>query len=134
MTDNNESDDSEYRPTDWLAISSDAGMGWAHGVGATEKQAIEAVLRYAGDWADDRTRPISVALWELQADSWETVNPSGPERSADQLSFRELEIPIEAAAKAHERASEANRAVERALAEAETVRRRGKPDQPAQGE
>lgn len=128
MSDSDTDDGDEYRPTDWLAISSDAGMGWAHAVGATEEQAIEAVLRYAGDWPDDRTGPISVAVWELQADSWESLDPSGPERSAEQLSFRELEIPIEAAVEAHERATEANRAIDRALAEAETVRRRGKPE------
>lgn len=105
----------EYRPTDWLAV-----CGRSYGIGFAEDRAIQAVLRYAGPFRDDR-ETVTVAVWELYADSWQSHGPGGPERGAEQISFRELEIDPEQADRVAELATEGHIALDRALADAEEI-------------
>lgn len=116
--DNNADDEAEaYRPTDWLAV-----CRLSYGYGAVEDQAIQAVLRYAGPFDPDTSDTVTVAVWKLYADSWQTHSPSGPERGAEQLAFREYEITPEAANRASELASDTTTALDAALSEAVTVK------------
>lgn len=116
-TANDNSDDSEYRPTDWLAV-----VGWSYGYGSHEDAAITAALRYAGPFDADDRDTVSVATWKLYADSWTSHSPTGPERGAEQLAFREYELPVDEANRVSELASDTTTALSRAFEAGETVR------------
>lgn len=112
MTDNDsDNDDSEYRPTDYLA-----SLGLSYGIGHTEEQAVAAAMRYGGPW-ENRDEPLTVAVWELYADSWKTHSPSGPERGAEWISFRRYEVPVKLADQLHQQQTEAQQTVRAVVAE-----------------
>lgn len=110
-------DDSDYRPTDYLA-----NCGLSYGYGSNEDSAVLNALRYAGPFDGGIDAPVTVAVWELYADSWQSHGPTGPERSAEWLSYTEYEIPRELAREVFENATEAYSALSTAFHEAEIAR------------
>lgn len=113
----------EYRPTDWLAT-----CRLSYGIGHVEDQAIQAALQYAGPFDPDTSDTVTVAVWKLYADSWQSHSPRGPEREAEQLAFREYELPVAEADRVSELASDTTVALEAAKVEGETRREIDDPE------
>lgn len=113
--DTDDTEESEYRPKDYLAT-----CRLSYGHAAHEEQAIMAALRYAGPF-EDADEPVTVNVWCLYADSWQKHGPTGPERGAEQIEYTEYEIDPDDADSVADHASEANFALDGALGDAEVV-------------
>lgn len=117
--DTTDTDGSEYRPTDYLAM-----CGLAYGVGVDRDAAVLNALRHASSFDDDT---VEVAVWELYADSWQSHSPRGPERSAEQVSYEEWTLPVEYAEQAADHATTAFGKLSWAFDEGERTHEEGKP-------